>query len=198
MQPPPLPDDAQRALAAELGRWERVRWRGVRLKRVDRAGFGIYLFAIPWTAFALFWMALASGLGSGFSSGRVVDMLFPLFGVPFVLVGLGMLAKPFLPLLRRGTTVFAVTDKRILRIDIGSTRRMRDIRPADILRVSKTVRRDGSGSIRLRTASLLSRRASAAGTFQLGEARDIDAAGEAITRLAEAADPSGKRAEVSS
>jgi len=54
----------------------------------------IVLFGIPWTAAALFWMALTSGFempNFNFKDGFDV---FPLFGIPFVFIGLEMLSSP--------------------------------------------------------------------------------------------------------
>jgi hypothetical protein len=41
-------------------------------------------------------------------------VLFPLFGVPFVLIGLGMLAAPYWMRRKAQNTVYALTDKRAL------------------------------------------------------------------------------------
>ncbi len=49
------------------------------------------LFGVLWTGFSVFWMWGASGFGQGDRIGS----LFALFGLPFVLIGLGMLLSPF-------------------------------------------------------------------------------------------------------
>ncbi len=53
----------------------------------------IFLFAIPWTAFAVFWMYGAAGFGHHKIDGP--GALFPLFGLPFLFIGFGMLLSPF-------------------------------------------------------------------------------------------------------
>ncbi len=53
------------ALSRELRVGERVQWSGMKLARVEWTHFGIYAFAIPWTAFSLFWTFMAAaGIGS--------------------------------------------------------------------------------------------------------------------------------------
>jgi len=108
-------------LAEEL-RGERLLWAGTG-SAAPRLPLGIQLhttggesaagraattcFAIPWTAFALFWMAMASQ----------ASWLFAMFGLPFVLIGLVMLFGPWLgPRLQRSgvTLVYAVTERRAL------------------------------------------------------------------------------------
>jgi len=48
----------------------------------------LFLFAVPWTAFAVFWVVMAAATGPWW---------FALFGVPFVLVGLALLIASMLP-----------------------------------------------------------------------------------------------------
>lgn len=50
------------------------------------------LFGIPFTAFALFWTAMASSMSGGDTGpGGPIALLFPLFGLPFIVVGVYML-----------------------------------------------------------------------------------------------------------
>ena len=48
------------ALERELHPDEAVLWHGWQLARAEWRAFGIYLFAIPWTAFAALWTTLAA------------------------------------------------------------------------------------------------------------------------------------------
>jgi len=105
---PPAADPLMIALERELQPGERVLWSGKRLARVNTGGFAIWLFAVPWTAFALFWTVMAA-TGADALSDTVgpVGWAFALFGLPFVAVGLGTLVLPVLPLLGAGSTLFA-------------------------------------------------------------------------------------------
>lgn len=136
------------ALSRELEEGEQVVWKGMKLARVEPKGFLIYLFAIPWTAFALFWMAMA-GL---FTMGQETDpaaYIFPLFGLPFVLVGLGMLAAPFLSFFQRGRILFAVTDKRALKLSLGRELTVNSVPGTQIVENVRRESPDGTGTIDL-------------------------------------------------
>lgn len=78
----------------------------------------IVLFAIPWTAFAIFWMFGAASFGDfdGFNS---FDDFFFLFGTPFVLIGIGMFLSPIYQRQKALNTIYAITNKRILIIQSG-------------------------------------------------------------------------------
>ncbi len=87
------PRHLQEKVARELETGEKVEWIDMPVPRFFTPfSTSAFLFAIPWTAFAIFWVCGASGFKiPDFSQG--FD-LFPLFGVPFILVGLGMLSSP--------------------------------------------------------------------------------------------------------
>lgn len=158
--PPSLAVDDRAVLATALTPGERVRWAGRPRASGMLGSFGIYLFAIPWTAFALFWetMALMPILGSSQTTMPALmkygfGIVFPLFGIPFVVIGFGMLAAPFWGMARAKRTIHAVTDRRLLTIVRG---RKTDVKSAFIDRIGPVERRsgrDGSGTIRIQTHS---------------------------------------------
>ena len=77
----------------ELVDGEELIWTGQpRPSRFAIRSLPIVLFGIPWTAFSLFWICGAAGFKPPDFTGPMD--LFPLFGVPFVLIGIGMLASP--------------------------------------------------------------------------------------------------------
>lgn len=82
-------------IEAELHDGEQITWIGAPIaRRFAMKSIPIVLFGIPWTAAALFWMALTSGFempNFNFKDGFDV---FTLFGIPFVLIGLEMLSSP--------------------------------------------------------------------------------------------------------
>lgn len=182
------------ALGRELRRGEQVRWQGMQLARISLMSFGLYIFAVPWTAFALFWTAMAAG---GIATMEIegdwgwLAWAFPLFGLPFIAVGLGMLSVPFLPLWERGKVLYAVTSERVLKLRLG---RRLDVKSLPARRIGQVERRegpDGAGSLKL---------AVSIGTdsdgdrttehFEIGKIADVMGAHTAIARLgAEAAAP---------
>src|SRR4051794_35156012 len=103
------------AIRKELAPGERVLWsgssvRGLRLESGDpsKSGFGLIFFS-----FSVFWLHGAWIQTSGPNSAE--GALFPLFGVPFVLVGFYLLVGHFFwSALCRKYTEYAVTDQRVI------------------------------------------------------------------------------------
>lgn len=123
-----LDDTLQRLVSDELDRAERATWMA---QPTPRAGFPwitlpMVLFGVFWTLFALFWTAAAGGLLGDFGGGGKLQserLLFALFGVPFIAIGLAMLSSPYWMLrrLRRAAarTVYVITDRRAIVFDSG-------------------------------------------------------------------------------
>lgn len=136
------------ALGRELRADERVLWQGMKLARIEPAGFGLYLFAIPWTAFALFWTGFAAaGVASEGGSGWA--WAFPAFGIPFILVGLGMLAAPFAPWFQRGRILFAITNQRVMRLSLGRNLSVNSVPRHRVGQIEKYESSDGTGLLKL-------------------------------------------------
>lgn len=140
------------ALSRELGTDERVIWRGMQLAKIEPSSFGIYIFAVPWTAFALFWTARAfagvSSMDAGFEGGWLA-YAFPLFGTPFIAAGLGILSSPFLPYWESGKVLFAVTDERVLKLRLGRKLSVNCVPRDRIGQIARLEGRDGSGRLKL-------------------------------------------------
>lgn len=88
-----IPQALQDKVNNELDNDEIIEWMYMPIPHYfKRMSLAMFLFAIPWTAFAFFWIYGASGFEMpDFSKGGA--SLFPLFGLPFVLVGIGMLSS---------------------------------------------------------------------------------------------------------
>jgi hypothetical protein len=143
-----LPDDLSTIVESDLASDEQAVWVEQPIPwRFARTGLPIVLFGIPWTAFALFWMAGASGF-------KVPDFtkgfgLFPLFGIPFVLIGFGMLSSPYWMYRKALRTVYVITDQRVILFSHGlwggvSIRSFEPSRLTDLRRVQLA---DGSGNL---------------------------------------------------
>ena len=141
-----LPHGLRSLVEAELDRDERILWIGMPLPwNVARQALPILLFAIPWTGFALFWMAGASGFSiPDFKEG--FDF-FPLFGVPFVLIGLGMLGAPYWAMRKAKKTVYVLTGARAIVFEGGRSTRIRSFEPDQLNDLRRTQRQDGSGNL---------------------------------------------------
>ena len=90
---PILPAELQRRVEAELQSGETLAWAEQPLRFYRVQAIALALFGIPWTAFAVFWVYAAAGGLNNFL-GSKPPILFALFGVPFILIGIGMLSSP--------------------------------------------------------------------------------------------------------
>lgn len=174
-----LPDDLDQTVRDELEPGERLIWLQQPSGRspLPWSTYAPALFGIPFTAFAVFWMAAAGwGVWGGGAAGPKGNAgpfaLFPLFGLPFVLIGLGMLTSPFWVRrrMRRSAaqTAYAITDRRAIVFDGGyqvsrlshpmatmsglSGRRSGDLRiqsfsPEQVAHRERIQNRDGTGDI---------------------------------------------------
>ena len=140
------------ALQPEMRPHERLIWadrpvRGTAPRLVGRR----LLLGLAVTGFACAWIG-AAWLITGAIAGREGELtvrLFPLFGVPFVLLGLAILVSAaFIPA-RLRSTVYGLSNERIVLL-AGSPRH--SVRSLDLATVSGTERReraDGSGDLML-------------------------------------------------
>ena len=150
-----LPPETQTAVNAELAPGERVVWSGQPIAgRLARKGLLLSLFAIPFAGFAVFWMVGAGATTSHFTGSDLgpvswVARLFPLFGLPFLCVGLGMFFSPLWLLRRAKRTVYLVTDRRaiILAPAIWRGVMVRSFMPDRLKDLRRTQNADGSGDI---------------------------------------------------
>ena len=135
-------------LDAELGHGERALWVARPRPRRQLRALAIWLFAVPWTAFSVFWIAAA-----GFSHGApdAGSLLFALFGLPFLLIGIGMLAAPFAAVAAARRTVYALTDRRIVRISWGRRTVTKSVLLTQIGPVTRSSGSDGYGDLTIET-----------------------------------------------
>lgn len=129
---------------------ENIQWVGQPDPNVIFSKSDILLipFSLMWGGFAIFWEATA--LSSTLSSKNFTtpDLIFPLFGIPFVLIGLYMIFGRFLhKKWKKQRTYYAVTDKRVLVLTktLGSTIQAKSIN--NIETITKSVGHDGNGSL---------------------------------------------------
>ncbi len=144
-----LPEAVRRQAEANLRPDERVEWAGTPSpSRVLLNSSVIWIFAIPWTAFAVAWETIAlSVLFAGEIDGPGGGMwvwIFPLFGAPFVLIGICLLGAPFWAAHSARATGFVVTNQRLMELRAGSTEQSKFLSPEEIRGVE--VRRHGRGT----------------------------------------------------
>lgn len=127
---------------AELQSGERITWVDQPIPgRMARTMVPLVLFGIPWTAFAIFWVAGAAKAGGG--------GFFPLFGVPFILIGLGLLSSPYWTRRAARRSIYALTDRRAIVIQ-GSwwgSITVRSFESAQLTDLQRKQNPDGSGDL---------------------------------------------------
>jgi hypothetical protein len=132
----------------ELNASERLLWSAQpRPSRLARKSLPLVLFGIPWTAFALFWTAGASGFKM--PDFHHVENLFPLFGLPFILIGLGLLTSPFWIMRKARSTVYGLTTERIIIISpkLFGGINIRSLPPDQLTDINRVQLADGSGDV---------------------------------------------------
>ncbi len=172
LTPGPLPPAFSAFVRAEF-RGEEVIWHGApRAGRMFRRSALLWLFALPWTAFAMTWEGIAiavafTGDESGVPDGvpRALVYVFVLFGIPFVLVGLGMMAAPFWAARKAARTLQIVTDRRFALVTQGKAMTVESWPLAAVVGTKRKARRDGSGDL----------------TLSFGDVRDSD--GDRIEKI---------------
>jgi hypothetical protein len=128
---------------------EKVLWSGQPPRNLLMLNVGD-LFLVPfflfWTGFACFWEAMAI---TGFLSDPASPAIcMPLFGLPFVAIGLFMLGGRFAgDVLVRRSTHYALTDRRVM---IASGRRTRTVTSVPLEKIENvvmTLHRNGTGTL---------------------------------------------------
>jgi len=123
---------------------ERILWTGAPAAGVRLQGRDAVLipFSLMWCGFAIFWEFRVNTLSHA-------PMVFRLWGIPFVLVGLfAVFGRFFLDAWLRARTQYAVTNRRILIRRAAPFARYTALSLRQLPEVSMTEHRDGRGTIR--------------------------------------------------
>jgi hypothetical protein len=134
----PLADLFGRELDAD----EQILWAGRPvLGFVLRSSDAVFIpFSILWGGFAIFWETGVIVAGA--------PLLFKLWGVPFVVVGLYMMVgRFFVDMWQRGRTYYCVTSQRILIVRGRKTRSVISLDLAPLSEISLSEKRNGAGLI---------------------------------------------------
>jgi hypothetical protein len=116
--------------------------------RFARKALPAVLFGIPWTAFALFWTAGAAW-GTSKAEGAGFFRAFPLFGVPFILIGLGMLSSPYWMSRKARRTAYVLTNRGAIVLSGGwrGSVTVRSFEPERLTDLRRKQNPDGSGDL---------------------------------------------------
>lgn len=139
---------------------EIVRWAG---QPDARASFWqttpVWLMGVPWLALSggMFGVLVAAVL-AGPPADRVVPpwefglvAMMIIFIGSFVLIGIGMVGAPFYVWWKSRHMVYAITDRRLVRIIVGRQREVASFDPATFASIKRRQRRDGRGTLEIVT-----------------------------------------------
>ena len=184
-----LGGDIFAALQREMRPGERVLWKSRQHQRLFGSGsIAAWFFAIPWTAFSLFWTGMAYFLTR--SNGAPSDpmaVLFPAFGLPFVAIGVGMLTQPFLRYFGAKYTVFAVTNQRVIRLFKRDSVLVQSVPAERIGKVKIIEDDDAHGTLSFKLKGKAGDYEPKGSKFVLHEVDDVDRAKKLIRELAKSA-----------
>ncbi len=145
MQSHLIPKILQDKVNRELNTNERIQWIDMPVPRFfTPVSTGAFFFGIPWTAFALFWTA---GAALSTDNGPGLFSLFPMFGLPFILIGFGMLSSPIWAYKKALKTVYVITDSRAITFEGGKSSTIRSYSPDKLQNIYRKERKDGSGDV---------------------------------------------------
>jgi hypothetical protein len=143
-------------VSGELESGERLLWSGRPGSRWLYPQDAVLIpFSIMWGGFAIFWEASVLS-----NSGARDSVIFPLWGVPFVLAGLYlMVGRFFARRWMRKRTLYAVTDQRVISItpSLLHGERSTSVWFGSYPPVEKRLARDGRGTLRVGSFPLTGR-----------------------------------------
>lgn len=126
---------------------ERIIWKGkpatgIKLRQSD---IFVIPFSLVWGGFAIFWEISAL---TQIPKREMVSFVFPLFGIPFVLMGIYLIFGRFIvDAKNRAKTEYAITNQRIIIKSGIFSNHVKTIKLSLIPETSFTEKSDGSGTI---------------------------------------------------
>jgi hypothetical protein len=149
-------DSVTSQLLSELGSGESLLWSGQPQKSVIFHSSDWYAipFSFMWGGFAIFWEWGASG---HFDPGaHPTSVFFSLWGIPFVVIGQYMIWGRFFYIAwKKARTYYGVTNKRILVVRIGPSRKLIESHIENLGSLSLTTRANGVGSIEFQSPEVM-------------------------------------------
>lgn len=131
----------------ELRAHERVVWKGKPAGGIRLRGSDAFLipFSLFWGGFVIFWEVTA--IAHIFKNPKV-GLIIPLFGIPFVLIGLYIIfGRFFLDAKNRQNTEYAITNQRVIIKSGIFTKKIKSIDLKILPETSFIEKSDGSGTI---------------------------------------------------
>ena len=190
MVAPSITPHLRDAVSREIESDERIEWMGMpRPVFFTPITTGAFLFGVPWTAFAIFWTAGAAWGTMNGDEAPGLFSLFPLFGLPFILIGCGMLSAPMIAYWKALRTVYVITDRRAITFDGGWSMTVRSYPPDKLQDIYRKEKSDGSGDViiarRAWRDSDGDRQSEELGFLRVEDAREVECQLKALAAQAE-------------
>ncbi len=146
-----LPTRLQGSLNNELNDDETILWLDQPIaSRMARGAWPIVLFGMFWSTFCAGWMffTIKMAMKTPADQAGLFAWLFPIFGIPFCIIGLGMLTSPIWVKRLALRTVYVLTDQRAMIISrsFGKTH-VRAYTPEKLNDINRSLNDDGSGDL---------------------------------------------------
>ncbi|MCK6625603.1 MAG: hypothetical protein L6R45_10560 [Anaerolineae bacterium] len=143
----------------ELRPGEKLLWSGrPEPKRLARQGGNVVMvvFGLVFIGFAVLWLSSAimpslevlnTPLPEATQTEWMITLLAPLFSLPFLLVGLGLMSVPYWAYRQAFKTMYALTDQRAMIIVNGKTLLVSSYSDKDIGDIEPVERSNGRGDL---------------------------------------------------
>jgi len=144
--------DADSELRHELAPEEKLIWSGQPRQGIFLRGSDAFLipFSLMWGGFAIFWEVMAAGalLATEERPPMGIGIIFPLFGLPFVLVGLYLiLGRFFVDARQRAKTFYGLTNERAVIVSGLLGRKVKSLNLRTLTDISLSEKAGGRGTI---------------------------------------------------
>ncbi len=143
-----IPDSQIRS---ELSKDETLIWVGQPKQGILFRSSDVFLipFSLFWGGFAIFWeVGVISIPHAGNKAPIPVGIIFPLFGIPFVIIGLYLIFGRFIADAKRRTgTYYGLTDQRIIIVSGIFSRKVKSMNLRTLTDISLDEKTNGTGTI---------------------------------------------------
>jgi len=156
------PDYAS-AFTPYLDPGERMLWFGQPRKGIflRPADLGMIPFSLMWGGFAIFWEVMALSSTRKGNTPLLVSTIFPLWGIPFVVIGLYMIfGRFFVDAWLRERTYYGLSDRRAMILTGWFNSQLVSYEINRLEQTRFTTHTDGTATIHFRDESIFNRRSS--------------------------------------
>lgn len=140
--------DAQTIIQKELDAGETLLWSGIPKQGTILRGSDALMipFSLLWGGFAIYWEVMALSISQ--ENADSASMIFPIFGLPFVAVGLYMIFGRFIhDARRRANTFYGLTDQRAIIVSGLFSKAVKSLNLSSLSDLSLNESGDKSGTI---------------------------------------------------